>query len=1306
MSTTPALCPNCQEPLSPGARYCPRCGEAVEPKLVADLQWLYRSITDLDARIQAGEGQKPLSALRDEYRTRYLTLRTAPTAAPAPATVPLATTPAASAPAPWPIAAAAAPFPAAPAPQTPPGPAFSWRAFLADQAITIMAYLGGFLLLIATLSFEVGGIGGLVVAPEFKLAVVCVVYVAFGALGLGLRRLPHLRTVGGAYLGVFALMTPLVGLAFYLFKLRGLGFPIAGVLSLSAAYATVIYLALAWRTAFATYAYLSWTALVVAALAGVPWARAGGEWTFFALACASLALVAQPRLRRIPALAPALAGAVRPALQLGALTTVVAVVGTEALGINLAVAGRATGAPSLAAFALAACALVPLAALASLAAHGAGAALPQSTDAVNLLDLADWSVAATAAQAAAGVAAWAGADHRALAYVLALAALGVFGGALLLWRHVPARASLRWLLEGLALALVVVGALLVADAPAPNWSLAAALTAGLIVTLGMGLLEGRWWLLAAGAFLSLDYHTLVYALFPDQLRSSTELLPTLFAALALALWLGALLLGLLWPRLRPYADPLFLVALGDALYVVTQLSGLDASYATAMLAAFAVAALAAGRLARQPRVGGAVTGFFGLLAVQPLTFSVVHGIGDTVDGNRDGAVVALVALVAALAALGVRRALGREWAYAPYVVALWAAFLAGTQLQRPGVSTREIVWLGAPFAAALLLAVALLAAVAAWWEDRPWTMSVPALLALWAFGLTRQPVASVVLVFALLAVGVGLWQVRGRGWGVAWRVAAALASPVAVVRLGDVGAAAPHWQVALLFAFAFAAYLSAVQERQPWLTALAVVYAAFAVGTLPGPHNLAPTLILTFGAAALGALLRLRGVALRWVLAIYAAGVVASLFAVFRVEPQHAGMVEALLLIFAAVAYGIAVLERQPLVGAAPAAYVAGAVLAQPDAHALLPLSLALALLGLVLGRIGGAQWAWPGYLSAAVAGVFAATLGTGSPRFEALALLALALMAYAIAAAESRPDVLPLAFVAGGLSLAAAASFLRWEGWQTVLAFAGLAWLFVALQWVWAAIPWLRPRGGVWWERTSTVPGQPACQRDPRRTGVALHQWAGSALAVGTAAAAIVRPAGFEPHAASTQAAAVALLSAAAILAAQARLAGPRIVWYLAGELVALAITWEARWLGADNLQAYVLAPGSYQLLIGALLPADAQVGRPARLGQLASLVGSLLLLVPTLIQAFTSGHELVYGGFMALEALVVVGVGVGSRSRLLVLVGSSFVGIAAIRGALLAVDSGVPIALVIAAIALLLMGGATWLSTRARREQGQGGR
>jgi hypothetical protein len=105
-----------------------------------------------------------------------------------------------------------------------------------------------------------------------------------------------------------------------------------------------------------------------------------------------------------------------------------------------------------------------------------------------------------------------------------------------------------------------------------------------------------------------------------------------------------------------------------------------------------------------------------------------------------------------------------------------------------------------------------------------------------------------------------------------------------------------------------------------------------------------------------------------------------------------------------------------------------------------------------------------------------------------------------------------------------------------------------------------------------------------------------------------------------------------------------------------------------------------------------------------MASLLGALLLMLPTLAQSFTTAQSenWIYASALALEALAIAAVGVGTHTRALILLGTGFFGLAAIRGALLAFSSGVPVALIIAALALLLMGGATWLSLRVRREAG----
>ena len=223
---------------------------------------------------------------------------------------------------------------------------------------------------------------------------------------------------------------------------------------------------------------------------------------------------------------------------------------------------------------------------------------------------------------------------------------------------------------------------------------------------------------------------------------------------------------------------------------------------------------------------------------------------------------------------------------------------------------------------------------------------------------------------------------------------------------------------------------------------------------------------------------------------------------------------------------------------------------------------------------------------------------------------------------------------------------------------------------------------------------------RDARIAGMYIHFWGGLLLGTGACVAAALAPDAFVARQGPTEVVVATLLSLAGLAALYGRMTRRRLPLYAAGELVALAATWQFRWLGAENVQAFVLAPGSYQIVIGALLPADEQAGRPLQLARLCSLVGAGLLLLPTLEQSFGTEPNGVYALLLALEALLIGGVGVGTRTRLLVLIGSVFVGSAALRGAALAVDSGVPIPLVIAGLALLLMGGATWLSLRARRE------
>ena len=1398
MAMSQVICPRCGLTVARGTRYCPRCGEALDADLVVELRQLYATIIDLNARIKRGQGQDTITDLRDELQARYLALRsttpatTAATASAtagvaAPATTPFGAPAATPAPASRPATPMGAPItpPLSGAPVTPafpptprppvarpyatpvtPSPVFSWRAFVAEQAIAIMAYLGGFLLLLATLTFEIGG--WQVLPDPVKFAAVSVVYIVFAALGFALRQSTHLRTVGRAYLAIFALMTPLVALAAYRFILQGQGFSATGMLCLSSFYAAVVYLLLAWRTRFSTYSYLGWVAFLVGAGAIVPWSAAPLEWSILDLAVVGLVLLAPRRLTEMDRRGEWQTDwrvVAEPATQIGAFASIGAALGVVLLGLNIwgTYGSGASSGPSLAAFALAACAITPLAAGWSLTLRDRQRRAPEG-----LLGFVDWCTPAFAALAVIALVAWASASTgettTLMAYTLALLGIGEAGAALVVRRARPQRNGLRYGVEGLAIALTAVGALIVFQRPDPNLPLIVALTAALIVALvGSGFENALGWGLVAGLFLSVDMHTIFNALVPN-LPSATfspqnDALPgvlraaaSLQTALALLIWLVALALGEVlprptapaqpaaprpipvWPptaaaqrsaetvaapitprlpptpvaptpppyaRPRAFLAPLYLTALGDALFAALLLFPHTSGYQTTVLLVFAGAGLIAGWRIRAGDagavVGGLVVGFFGFFATLTALLS-----------NRNDIWIAAYMIAFAVATLAIRRLLGRSHAIGPYAVTCWAAFIGGNALFNfpyyfaPPVYVTGWSALGVPFAAWALLVVAALLSVYAFWERKPGLMTPPALVVLFAQLHTLpgsvNPWVPAIFALALAPLGLLLRWRRGPGWGAALYAVAVPASLVAVYRFESQGPG--NWPVLaelLLIVFAALVYVVAWRERLPGLTAVAILYALGALALVPQHNQFAATMVLTIGAAALAIIVRAR-VGRRWALALYAMGVLGTLFAGPRVTPPDGAHIEATLLVFAALAYAIAYFEDTPVAGIAPVIYALFAVIFQPDPHGLLPMALILAVVGLIAGRVSGPRWSWPAYAAAAIAAVGTAYQGQSQPTFEAISLLSLAVLAYVIAAVESRADSLPLAFVLGALGVAATANAAHWSAWEVTLAYAVLAWGYALLGRAWRALPWLRARGGAWWARGMNIPAQ-AQWRDSRYFGVVIHRWAAVIVGAGALVAAWLTGQSFTTHDATTQATALALLSLAGLLTYTARETQRQSLYYVAGEFVALAFTWEARWLGADNLQWFVLAPGTYHLLIGALLPADERMGRPRRLGQAASALGSLILLAPTLGQSFQAQPNWLYALILTFEALVIAGIGVGTRSRLLVVVGTAFIGLAALRGAALAVGSGLPTPLVIGVVALLLMGAATWLSLRARR-------
>ncbi|HEX6122595.1 MAG TPA: hypothetical protein VFY89_05515, partial [Ktedonobacterales bacterium] len=665
-------CPNCHQLVEVSHAYCPHCHQAVDPALIDELHWRYRTLQELDQRIAAGRGGQTIATLREELWREYLARLSDSTASGAPAAqAPAGVGSAAGASAPR--AGISPPTQPPLAPRLPPRPAFSWSAFFAEQGIAIIAYTGAFLLLVATLIFEVGGWQALNAAA--RLAIVLVVYALFGVAGLALPSRARLRTVSQAYLGIFALMTPLIGLAVYQDALRDTAFPVPGVVCVTAWYTTVVYLALALRTRYPAFSYLGWIVAVLAAESILPWAAIDGDWALFTLALAALLLLA-PHILHLPTYLS------RPAVDISAIASLLLVLLVEVTALNLlsprAVAdGPETAVIGMRPFTFAAVALVGLGLAWMLAARTAwpSAATKNRAEAIEWLSLATIALGAQAGIAIGGDLRLTAGQMADLLAGLALAAGGV---ALAYRRWAPDQRITRWGAWLLALALPVVGWWINIALPDPNQPLIVALSVGALLSLIIAVVErSEWWVVYEGLALSLVFHSAVNGALGNirflgpsepgaQFRQNATTLTSWHIALVVALW-GLAFLLTFSPVTRRFSRPIFVVAAVDALYVSALLLIMPVTlapllshhaYQTATLSGFTALSLIAARRARAPTAGGLAAGVFALLAILPYLIS----------GGSYWQWF-LPPLVVAAVALGVRAILGRAYVLPLYAVA-------------------------------------------------------------------------------------------------------------------------------------------------------------------------------------------------------------------------------------------------------------------------------------------------------------------------------------------------------------------------------------------------------------------------------------------------------------------------------------------------------------------------------------------------------------------------------------------------------------------------------------------------------------
>jgi hypothetical protein len=139
----------------------------------------------------------------------------------------------------------------------------SLREFFADRSILILSYVGAFLLIVATLLFELSAFTA--VDSTARFVGVLVLNLIFGLAGWACFRLPALRVVGRTYVAIAALMVPLTFVAAWVFLLLqqyGLSRDVA--IAIAGTSCALLYGALAVSLESKGYALLTLIGLAVA----------------------------------------------------------------------------------------------------------------------------------------------------------------------------------------------------------------------------------------------------------------------------------------------------------------------------------------------------------------------------------------------------------------------------------------------------------------------------------------------------------------------------------------------------------------------------------------------------------------------------------------------------------------------------------------------------------------------------------------------------------------------------------------------------------------------------------------------------------------------------------------------------------------------------------------------------------------------------------------------------------------------------------------------------------------------------------
>ena len=265
------------------------------PVVEAESRYSERVRGDVGVLLAMGQISADAAAAIDaEYRSRLDALATW-----SEPLVPVAAAPAASTAAAPTAAPAGSPQPSgriAPKPEAPVRPPISLGDIFAEHSVLILASVGAFLLVVATVLFELYGTVGL--GGVVRLAAVAVLDVIFVAAGYVAYSRPNLRAVGQIYIALAAVLLPLVGVAAWTFlELGARGITVDQAVAVTGAACAFVYGGLAMRLDLRAYGDVAGVS-ILASMFGISGWVGGDHWMAVGLAFTPLVFAAWERSAR------------------------------------------------------------------------------------------------------------------------------------------------------------------------------------------------------------------------------------------------------------------------------------------------------------------------------------------------------------------------------------------------------------------------------------------------------------------------------------------------------------------------------------------------------------------------------------------------------------------------------------------------------------------------------------------------------------------------------------------------------------------------------------------------------------------------------------------------------------------------------------------------------------------------------------------------------------------------------------------------------------------------------------------------